>query len=67
MQMVKRILYDQRGIQVLEAIGLALIGVILIALIFNATKGGINTTSDKVGNVLNTIGSGSGLPDQLNP
>lgn len=53
--------------QVIETLGLGVIGLIIVALIFGATKGGINATSAKVGTALNTVGSGSGLPNQINP
>jgi len=62
-----RVLTDQSGMQVLEVIGLAVMGLIVVALVYNATKGGLNTTSNKIGTALNTVGSGNSLPNQLNP
>lgn len=64
---IRKILYDQSGMQVLEAVGLAVIGLIFVALIFNATKSGIDDTASKLGNTLEVIGNTEGLPDQINP
>lgn len=63
----KKILSDQSGMQVLEAVGLAVIGLIFVALIFNSTKSGLDETAGKVGNTLDAIGGADGLPDQINP
>ena len=54
---VKYVLKDQSGNQTIQAIGLAILGLIAVALIFNATKGGFSMTSGKVGNVINTVGN----------
>jgi hypothetical protein len=51
----------------LEAVGLAVIGLIFVALIFNSTKSGLDETAGKVGNTLDAIGGADGLPDQINP
>jgi hypothetical protein len=67
MQKALKILKDQSGMQVLEAVGLAVIGLIFVALIFNSTKSGLDDTAGKVGNTLETIGGGEGLPEQINP
>jgi hypothetical protein len=63
----KKILSDQSGMQAMEAVGLAVIGLIFVALIFNSTKSGLDDTAGKVGNTLETIGGGEGLPEQINP
>lgn len=67
MRRMIKILSDQRGMETVEAISFAVIGLITVALLYNATKSGINTTSNKVGNTMNTIGAGNTLPNQLNP
>lgn len=67
MDSIKKILTDQSGMQVLEAVGLAVIGLIFVGLIFNATKSGIDDTASKLGNTLEVMGNTEGLPDQINP
>jgi hypothetical protein len=63
----KKILSDQSGMQAMEAVGLAVIGLIFVALIFNSTKSGLDETAGKVGNTLDAIGGADGLPEQINP
>jgi hypothetical protein len=63
----KKILSDQSGMQVLEAVGLAVIGLIFVALIFNSTKSGLDETAGKVGNTLDAIGGARRAPRTNQP
>ncbi len=52
---IKEIIKDQKGIETVEVIGYALIGLVFIAIIYNKTFGGINGLSEGVGSKLNKI------------
>lgn len=51
----KLILNNQQGVQALEAIGLAFIGLIAVAVIFSKTKGGFDSASNKLGNTIQAV------------
>jgi len=52
---VKTILDNQSGMQVLETIGLAVVGLIAVAVIFNLTKGGFNSASNKMTTTIQSV------------
>ncbi len=54
---VKSILRNQQGMQMIEAIGLAILGLVGVALIFNATKGEVSGVSSKLGEAIQKVNS----------
>jgi Flp pilus assembly pilin Flp len=52
---IKRILSDQSGMQAMEAVGLAVIGLIAVAIIYNMTRGGFDSVTDKLGGTINSV------------
>jgi Flp pilus assembly pilin Flp len=52
---IKRILSDQSGMQAMEAVGLAVIGLIAVAIIYNMTRGGFDSTTGKLQGVIQDV------------
>lgn len=52
---LRSILMNQQGMQVLEAIGLAVISLIAVGVIFSLTKPGFNSASNKLGATINSV------------
>ncbi len=67
------VLKNQQGMQTIEVVGLAVVALIILALVFNKTKGGMSSTSlmvcislkDFKGN-MNSDAGFSGIPDTIN-
>jgi len=57
LEKAKKIIKNQEGMETMEVIGMGVVGLIAVALLFNAVKPGFNSTTNKVGNGLTTINS----------
>ncbi len=62
---IKRVLGNQQGMETIEVIGIGVFALVIVALLYNATKGGFQDTSSKIGKGLNAIDSIS--IDNANP
>jgi hypothetical protein len=54
---IRTILSGQRGMLTIEALGLSLLALVVVALIYNATKPGLSITSTNLGNTINSVNS----------
>lgn len=55
MQKTLRMLKDQSGMQVMEALGLAVIGLVTVAIIYNMTRPGFDSTAGKLEGVIQDV------------
>lgn len=51
------VLKNEKGMQVLETLGLAVIGLIAVAVIFGMTRGGFGSSADKIGSTIQAVNS----------
>ena len=49
---IKSVLVNQQGVHIIEVIGVTVIVLVLIAVVFNAVKPGVNNSSNRIQNGL---------------
>ena len=52
---IKQILSDQSGMQAMEAVGLAVIGLVAVAVIYNMTRSGVGSVTERLGGTIHSV------------
>lgn len=55
LEKAKNILFNEKGMETIEVIGMGVVALIAVALFFNATKGNFDSINDKISDGLTDI------------